>query len=89
MRITSGGNVLIGTTTDGGAKLEVVGDSYLRTQVFTDTIRPYTGNQLQLLNGGSNFLFINGKLKIVGLPTSASGLSSGEVWNDGGTLKIA
>jgi hypothetical protein len=85
---TAAGNVLIGTTTDQGAKLEVVGDSYLRTRVFTDTIRPYTGDQLQLLNGGNNFLFINGKLRITGLPTSSSGLSSGDVWNDSGTLKI-
>jgi hypothetical protein len=29
------------------------------------------------------------KLRIDGLPTSSSGLSSGDVWNDGGTLKIA
>lgn len=28
------------------------------------------------------------KLKISGLPTSSSGLTSGDVWNDGGTLKI-
>jgi hypothetical protein len=28
------------------------------------------------------------KLSIVGLPTSSSGLSSGDIWNDGGTLKI-
>lgn len=67
-RFTSSGNLLVGTTTSGGAKLEVVGDTYLRTQVFTDTIRPYTGNQLQLLNGGSNFLYINGS---VGVGTSS------------------
>jgi hypothetical protein len=48
MRITSSGNVLIGTTTSGASKL-----------------------------------------RIVGLPTSSAGLSSGDVWNDGGTLKIA
>ena len=47
MRITSAGNVLIGTTTDGGSKL-----------------------------------------KVVGLPTSSAGLSAGDIWNDGGTLKI-
>jgi len=47
-RITSGGNVLIGTSTSGGSKL-----------------------------------------RIVGLPTSSAGLSSGDVWNDSGTLKIA
>jgi hypothetical protein len=29
------------------------------------------------------------KLRISGLPTSSSGLSTGDVWNDGGTLKIA
>jgi len=28
------------------------------------------------------------KLSIVGLPTSASGLSAGDIWNDSGTLKI-
>lgn len=28
------------------------------------------------------------KLSIVGLPTSSAGLSAGDVWNDGGTLKI-
>ena len=46
MRITSVGNVGIGTTTPGS------------------------------------------KLSIVGLPTSSAGLSSGDIWNDGGTLKI-
>jgi hypothetical protein len=48
LTITSGGNVLIGTTTNGASKL-----------------------------------------RIVGLPTSAAGLSSGDVWSDSGTLKIA
>ena len=48
MRITSGGNVLIGTSTNGASKL-----------------------------------------RISGLPTSSSGLSSGDIWNDLGTLKIA
>lgn len=30
----------------------------------------------------------NGNISFYNLPTSASGLSSGDVWNDGGTLKI-
>ena len=46
--ITSSGNVLIGTATNGASKL-----------------------------------------RIVGLPTSSAGLSSGDVWSDSGTLKIA
>jgi hypothetical protein len=29
------------------------------------------------------------KLRVVGLPTSATGLSAGDFWNDSGTLKIA
>jgi hypothetical protein len=48
MTITSGGNVLIGTTTNGASKL-----------------------------------------RIVGLPTSAAGLSSGDVYNLAGVLMIA
>lgn len=31
---------------------------------------------------------LSGKLRLTGLPTSASGLSTGDVWNDSGTLKI-
>ena len=31
----------------------------------------------------------NSPLHISGLPTSSAGLSSGEIWNDGGTLKVA
>jgi hypothetical protein len=48
MLFTSGGNVLIGTATNGASKL-----------------------------------------RIVGLPTSAAGLSSGDVYNLAGTLMIA
>jgi hypothetical protein len=47
MRITSTGNVLIGTSSTGSSKL-----------------------------------------RVVGLPTSSAGLSAGDIWNDGGTLKI-
>lgn len=40
-----------------------------------------TGTQAQLqLN--------NGKINVAGIPTSAAGLASGDVWNDGGTLKV-
>lgn len=41
----------------------------------------------KVLIGGSTVG--SSKLNITGLPTSASGLASGDVWNDGGTLKIA
>ncbi len=39
----------------------------------------YVGNQ----SGGSDYIFA------ANLPTSSSGLPSGAIWNDGGTLKIA
>lgn len=30
-----------------------------------------------------------GKINVAGIPTSASGLATGDLWNDGGTLKVA
>jgi hypothetical protein len=30
-----------------------------------------------------------GKVRITDLPTSATGLASGELWNDAGTVKVA
>ncbi len=41
MRITSGGNVLIGTTTDAGYKLEVSGDTRLRNKTYIGTNGAY------------------------------------------------
>ena len=45
----------------------------------------------QILSNEGNVVFSifgNGKLNAPNLPTSAVGLSSGDVWNDGGILKI-
>jgi hypothetical protein len=33
-------------------------------------------------------LHVNGTVRLQGLPTSVTGLSAGDIWNDGGTLKI-
>ena len=46
MRITSGGNVLVGTTTDAGYKLQINGSSYIKAG---------NGNQLQLDNTGQQY----------------------------------
>jgi hypothetical protein len=113
--INSLGNVLIGTTTDNGAKFQVNGFSRFDRGTLQFTLNPsYAGgnvySQLQstgdlaLATGGDNnrvYITTSGnvligtttngasKLSIVGLPTSAAGLSSGDVWSDSGTLKIA
>jgi hypothetical protein len=130
MRITSGGNVLIGNPgSDNGAKLQVNGgitvagtsalaDNELRVRtigdanhaiVFNGTINGplsygYLGSGLGWTEGSSAQIALmnvrekvligttsggSSKLRIVGLPTSSSGLSSGDVWSDSGTLKIA
>jgi hypothetical protein len=33
-------------------------------------------------------LHVSGTVRLQGLPTSATGLSAGDIWNDSGTLKI-
>jgi hypothetical protein len=84
MFIKSNQNVGIGTQTPL-AKLDVVGDTYVRSGTFfTDTIRPYSGQQLTVLNGGSNSLYINGN---VGIGTATPGSSTKLYVNGQSTLK--
>jgi hypothetical protein len=72
-------NVGIGTTSPG-AKLEVVGTSYLRGDTYTDRLLPYSGQQLTLLSGGANTLFVNGN---VGIGTTTNISSPLTVQTDG------
>ncbi len=68
MFIATSGNVGIGTT-NPGAKLEVNGNIYQSSGIlYSDHLTPFSGNQLQLLGGGSNYLYINGN---VGIGTTA------------------
>lgn len=50
-----------------------------------------TGN-IKFAAGGSSTAQMtirsNGRINMSSLPTSATGLSAGDLWNDGGTLKI-
>jgi len=132
------GNVLIGTTTDGGQKLQVNGTFYNSGNVTIGTTNSvvrlhvqddgntfsahFSGNaqtngiafgtdsgntpliqgytrtfsaitNISLQSSGGNVLIgtsTNGasKLRIVGLPTSAAGLSSGDVYSNLGILTI-
>ena len=135
LRFTSGGNLLVGTTTDSGYKLNINGgiygkgitaDSdggvgnalYAYNQVLsgsstnaliqlatswnttgnadaivldvTNTASGASSRLLDLKVGGSSIFKVqrNGRINASSLPTSATGLSAGDIWNDGGTLKI-
>ncbi len=150
MRITSGGNLLVGTTADQGYRVQITGsgDNMLNvwgatapsirldnaasgaTQRFVIGLATATNNFIQGASAGdvcittasaspivfgmwqtstasevmrittSNNLLINkttdggqklqvsGKVNFASLPTSATGLSAGDVWNNGGVLNI-
>jgi cytoskeletal protein CcmA (bactofilin family) len=129
-----GGNVLIGTTTDAGYKLDVNGTARLNGAVKTKNLQVagasggYTTGDNPMIGFGSapvsgdfgsievpfgdkmifnqyhGYIFktskggaspvpvfsigINGTINFSSLPTSSAGLSAGDIWNDGGTLKI-
>lgn len=50
-----------------------------------EIVRSFSTAMLQLQNPGEGR---NTTLVLTNLPTSTTGLESGSVWNDGGTLKI-
>jgi hypothetical protein len=72
-RITSGGNVLIGTTTDNGSKLQVEGSVTATTFTATDIESGVSANYYSPYSGGSSsilrFLY---------------GSSGSVIWNNGG-----
>jgi hypothetical protein len=126
LSIKSNGNLLIGTSTDAGQKLQVNGNASMVNLKLEDTANTYaltigaqsgtpnivaigtnaavpaiqaftnnfsTAQPLSLNHAGGNVLIgtsSNGssKLRIVGLPTSAAGLSSGDVYSNLGILTI-
>ena len=124
MTLASTGNLLIGTTTDNGNKLQVNGELFASGDDFHSFIVQdgtaqiklerttsnaglmYIGadsvgfrvfdsgfaTRLTLTNGGNLLIgtSTNGgsKLRIVGLPTSAAGLSSGDIYSNLGILTI-
>jgi hypothetical protein len=80
LRITSGGNVGVNCTAVN-AKLEVVATS---GEVF----RADSASGAYRIVATQTGVNMQGKINFASLPTSATGLSAGDIWNDGGTLKI-
>jgi parallel beta-helix repeat protein len=56
--------------------------------VPTQYVNPGTGNQEWYINGNLRMQISTNRIKFFNLPTSSTGLSAGDVWNDGGILKI-
>ena len=53
-------------------------------------IYSHVGDTMSLRAGNVIKVQVNADgLKLPGIPTSATGLAAGQVWNDGGTLKVA
>lgn len=95
--LNTGGDLILGINNSAGNSLASGGLSYA-TMMYNNTntaLQFGTNADIKLtITSGGNVLIgtsTNGasKLRISGLPTSSSGLSSGDVWSDSGTLKIA
>jgi hypothetical protein len=56
-------------------------------------LNDFASGSIKFAAGGSSTAHMtiksNGRINMSSLPTSATGLSAGDLWNDGGTLKIA
>ena len=70
---------------NGGVK-QTVGYDSGTSEFRIGTVNVDTGVALAV-DSSSNVKILN-NLILANIPTSASGLSSGTVWSDGGTLKI-
>jgi hypothetical protein len=55
---------------------------------ITQYVNQGTGNQEWYINGQKRLEISTNRIKLFNLPTSSAGLTTGDVWNDLGTLKI-
>jgi hypothetical protein len=86
--------VLSGSSTNALVQLETTwnttGNADAIVLNVTNTASGASSRLLDLKVGGSSIFKVqrNGRINASSLPTSSAGLSSGDIWNDGGTLKI-
>lgn len=91
MRLAATGNLLIGTTTDSGYKLEIQQGSTaagLWVQTGGTTAASVIADFRTGTNARALGLLGNGKVNMPSLPTSSVGLSSGDLWNNLGIVNI-
>ena len=104
IKITSGGNVLVGTTTDAGYKLQVAGLQQLKGGNTLlnfgelDTNNVYFQSLNTAANASKGIVFFgtaeymriksSGVINISNIPTSAVGLSAGDIYSNLGVLTI-
>lgn len=82
-RIYSDGGAMFGNNTSNGYALQTSGSVEMVGNGKNIIINTRTGSESQ----HGDFV-INGWMKVIGLPTSSSGLATGEVYVDNGVLKV-
>jgi hypothetical protein len=73
------------------SNLFVLNPNINNTGTYSGTFRGFYYNPtLTSMTGTTHFAIhtTSGRVRFEGLPTSAAGLSAGEIWNDGGTIRI-
>ena len=89
----------LATATNNFITGAVAGDICLTTQSSSPLLFGANATEVMRLSTSSNVLIgkttdggqrlqVNGKVNLASLPTSASGLSSGDLWNNGGVINI-
>ena len=70
------------------------GDGFIYNAAYGDfaILNDFASGTIKFAAGGSSTAHMtikaNGRINMSSLPTSSAGLSAGDLWNDGGTLKI-
>jgi hypothetical protein len=82
--LTAAGNYVVGSTSSDFRLASIV-ESGANRDMFMAAVNGVTNGFTVKWNHSTSKIRVN----IQNIPTSASGLSTGDLWNDGGTLKIA
>jgi hypothetical protein len=82
--LTADGNYVVGDTTSN-FRIAAIVQGGANRDIFQAAISGYSNGLTIKWNHATSTTRVN----ITSIPTSSAGLSTGDLWNDGGTLKIA